>query len=193
MSFGGSCYLINQVTQDYYKARDWCAKKNATLVSINNADENEFIWKICHSEPDPLTYPKTLTRSTCWLGMREKTGTGMRDTPQDRQKWEWLDGSTPDWGPKSNKYRNWALRPGMGDGQGDGNKYYEPNNEKSKMSPAGTDVRHAIMNQQEGGMSGRWYDKPAQFRAQAACEQVPQYITAGVQLLEPWGGWPSSL
>jgi len=126
MSFGGSCYLINQDTQDYYGARDWCAKRNATLVSINNADENEFIWKICHSEPDPLTYPRALTRSTCWLGMREKTGTGMRDTPQDRQKWEWLDGSTPDWGPKSNKYRNWALRPGMGDGKGDGNKYYEP-------------------------------------------------------------------
>merc|ERR1711879_335628 len=118
---------------------------------------------------DPLTYPRNSTRTSCWLGFREKPGTGGVATPQEAQKWEWLDGSTPE----RNSYKHWAQKPGMGDGSGDGNKYFEPNNERTRRTPAGVDVRHAIINQLEGGMTGWWYDKPAQFRAPAACEMTP--------------------
>lgn len=170
LSFGGKCYKVNsRKTNDYHNAKLWCEAQNATLVSINSAAENKFVWKICHVETCPLTYGRNQTRTTCWLGMREKPGTGNVKTPQEDQQWEWADGTTP----TSNKFANWALRPGMGNGGGDGNRYFEPNNERTRRTPMGQDVRHAIMNQAEGGMVGMWYDKPAQFRAHAVCETTP--------------------
>lgn len=168
LSFQGKCYRVNQKTDDYYGARRWCEDQNATLVSIRSAEENQFLWRICHAETDPITYARSDTRTSCWLGMREKPNTGNKSSPQEAQLWEFLDGSTP----RGNNYSNWASRPGMGDGQGDGNRFSEPNNERTRYSPIGMDVRHAIMNQIEGGMNGKWYDKPAQFRAHAACEKL---------------------
>jgi len=172
LSYKGKCYRVNQKTTDFYGAQQWCkdegqkAKRNASLVVIHEKQENEFVWRICHAEADPITYPRNSTRRSCWLGMWEKAATGDETTPQEQQIWEWADGSSV----KGNKYENWGLRPGMGDLKDDGNKYYEPNNERSKRTPAGMDVRHAIMNQKEGGMLGYWYDKPAAFQAHAACE-----------------------
>lgn len=120
-------------------------------------------------EQDPISYPYKSTRATCWLGMREKFGTGDVFTSQQEQQWEWINGAQLD----ISSYKNWAKRPGLGDGDGDGNRYFEPNNERTRRTPLGYDVRHAIMNQAEGGMSGKWYDKPAAFRAHAVCEFAP--------------------
>lgn len=167
-AYRGKCYRVNMKQSDYYHAKLWCEEHKAKLISVNNAAENRFMWRICHNDPDPLNFPKNSTRATCWLGMKEKPGTGDVSTPQELQQWIWEDGSTT----KGNLYSNWASRPGMGDGSGDGNKYFEPNNEKTRRTPAGDDVRHAIINQLEGGMSGKWYDKPAAFRAHAVCEKV---------------------
>jgi len=150
---------------DYFQGKQWCASQNSTLISVNSAEENHFLWRICRTETQPITYPSNTSKATCWLGIREKGGN--KKTPQEMQKWEWLDGSTPE----GNDYKNWALRPGMGNGDGDGNRYFEPNNEKTRRSPVGMDVKHAIINQLEGDMMGFWYDKPAQFRAHAACEK----------------------
>jgi hypothetical protein len=165
LSFNGKCYRVNPAATDYYDARSWCATHKGKLVTIKSTRENIFVWRICHTEQDPIMYPSNSTRTSCWLGMREKPRTGNKLTPQDEQQWEWLDGSSAKDG-----YQNWALRPGMGDGDGDGNKYFEPNNERTKRSPLGYDVRHAVMNQPEGMMNGMWYDKPAAFRAHAVCE-----------------------
>lgn len=166
LSFKGSCFKVNQKEQDYYEAKRWCEEQDATLVVSNSEEKNTFLWRICHTEPDPITYPKSETRTTCWLGMHELGGKA--STPQANQTWEFLDGSTP----LSNNFSNWALRPGIGDGKGDGNRFSEPNNERTKYAPAGIDVKHAIMNQAEGEMSGKWYDKPAAFRAHALCEKL---------------------
>lgn len=144
------------------------------MVSITSADENKFVWKICHTVADPLTDPMNATRATCWLGMHEKPLTGNVFTPQEQQQWQWIDG--PALG--ADAYKNWALKPGLGDGDGDGNRFFEPNNERTRRTPAGYDVRHAIMNQAEGNMSGKWYDKPAAFRAHAVCEFVPETVPA---------------
>jgi hypothetical protein len=168
-SFNGKCYRVNQDTTDYYGAKLWCDERDAKLISINAAEENHFLWRICHTEQAPLTYPRNGTRATCWIGIYEKQGSGDVDTPQVDQVWEWLDGTSV----AENMYSNWALKPGLGNGDGDGNSYFEPNNEKTRRTPLGQDVRHAIINQLEGGMSGKWYDKPAQFRAHAACEMDP--------------------
>jgi hypothetical protein len=163
---------VNQVLTDYYEAKLWCQNKNpkAQLVSINDAGENHFVWRMCHNEPDPISFPGNDTRATCWIGMYEKQGTGDVSTPQEEQEWEWLDGTALSW---SKGYRNWAMKPGLGNGDGDGNRYFEPNNERTRRTRRGQDVRHAIINQLEGGMSGKWYDKPAQFRAHALCEMPP--------------------
>jgi len=170
LSYRKKCYKVNMDDSDFYNAKRWCELQNSTMISINNKEENHFLWRICHTEADPITYPRNSTRATCWLGMREKPGTGDKTTIQDLQQWEWLDGSTV----KGNKFKNWGSRPGMGSGNGGGNDYFEPNNEKTRRTPLGMDVRHAIINQQEGGMSGKWYDKPAQFRAHAVCEFAPK-------------------
>lgn len=170
LSYKGKCYRVSKKPMDFYTAKRWCEAEKASLASINDAAENNFMWRICHTEPDPITYPRNDTRTACWLGMREIPNTGDVTTAQADQKWEWLDGTTME----INKYQNWAARPGMGDGDGDGNRYFEPNNERTRRTPLGQDVRHAIMNQKEGGMSGKWYDKPAQFRAHAACEMSPE-------------------
>lgn len=152
---------------DFYNAKRWCKSQKAEMVSINSEDENKFVWQICHTEPRPFQNGNTKSRAPCWLGMREKPGTGSAETVQEDQMWEWLDGTNT----TGNKYANWGLRPGMGNGDGDGNRYFEPNNEKTRRTPFGQDVRHAIMNQKEGGMSGYWYDKPAAFRAHSVCEK----------------------
>merc|ERR1711976_972159 len=94
----------------------WCEKQDATLISVNDKDENDFMWRICHTEPDPITFPRNKTRTTCWLGLVERRGTGNKDPPQDSQIWDWLDGSRPE----TNKWANWANKPGMGDGDGTG-------------------------------------------------------------------------
>lgn len=168
LSFGGKCYRVRQDTNDYYNARMWCEGQNASLVSINDADENHFIWRICRTETLPITYDSNKSKATCWLGIAEKGGDAT--TPQELQKWTWLDGSEI-LGKGGQGYNNWALRPGMGNGDGDGNRYFEPNNEKTARTPLGDDVRHAVINQLEGGMMGYWYDKTSQFRAHAICEK----------------------
>lgn len=173
LAYKGKCYRVNMDDTDYYNARRWCKDQNSTLVSINDAEENNFVWKICYKDKLPIAYGRNESKATCWLGMSEKGGDV--NTPQDLQKWEWLDGTTV----KGNKFDKWALRPGMGNGDGDGNRYYEPNNERTARTPGGDDVRHAIMNQQEGGMMGKWYDKPAQFRAHAVCEMTPEPMIRG--------------
>lgn len=120
------------------------------------------------TSPTPSPTQKKSTRSSCWIGLHEKPGTGTVSTPQKDQKWLWLDGTTP----LENKYTNWATWPGLGNGKGDGNQFFEPNNQKTAKSK-GFNVRHAIMNQPEGKFSGKWYDKPSEFMAHALCEMDP--------------------
>lgn len=165
-SYQKHCYKVNMVKQNYYDARQHCVNEGGLLVSINNEKENQFAWKLCHSEPDPITYPKLASRSTCWIGLYEQPGTGTVETPQAEQKWLWLDGTSPE----INGYKNWAQWPGLGDGNGDGNKFGEPNNQRTAAS-GGFNVRHALMNKPEGGYQGKWYDEPAEPEAHAMCEK----------------------
>lgn len=127
------------------------------MVSINDAQENNFVHRICHNDPDPITYPKA-THANCWIGLHEKRGTGTVSTPKERQKWMWGDGS------QVKDYSNWAKVSTKG-------RFMEPNNQKTKKS-LGFDVRHATMNQDDE-KKGFWYDCPAQTRANAVCEKDP--------------------
>lgn len=171
LSYNGHCYTVNMQRLDYYESRRWCKNQGAQLVSINDANEDKFIYRICHNEPNPITYPKSTTRTTCWLGLFEKPGTGTVSTPQLQQIWNWIDGSSL----QTNNYTNWAVWPGLGDGEMDGNRYSEPNNQRTGKS-VGFNVRHAVMNQAEGGFKGYWYDKPASTRAHAVCEKIPPAV-----------------
>jgi len=126
------------------------------------------MYRLCHSSADPITWPVENTRATCWIGLHEKAGTGTVATPQKDQIWLWLDETTPE----SNGYVNWATWPGMGDGKGDGNHFFEPNNQRTSDSN-GENVRHAVINLPEGGYSGLWYDQPSQTLSHALCEKWP--------------------
>lgn len=149
---------MNPRPRDFYISERWCQALDAELVSINDPKENDFVHRICHNDPDPITYPKETTHTECWIGLHEKAGTGSVRTPQLQQKWRWSDGSVVD------AYANWAKVSPDPD-------LIEPNNQKTKQS-MGMDVRHAMMNQDDD-KRGFWFDGPAQTRANAVCEKDP--------------------
>jgi len=181
-SFKGHCYQTSMKKFSYYDSRTHCQKQGGKLISINSKEENDLAHDLCHNQPDPITYPKKVTRTSCWIGLYEKPGTGTVDTPQDKQIWLWLDGTTP----KSNGYTHWATWPGLGNGKGDGNNYFEPNNQRTKASK-GFNVRHAILNQPEGKFAGKWYDKPSETFAHPLCEVDPNKSTKAKLMYMPPG------
>lgn len=159
LSWGSHCYRVNTAeTLDYYNSDKWCKAKKSTsrLISINSLQENNFTHRICHSDANAILYPKTTSRTICWLGIAEKYGTGSVSTPQADQKWNWLDGTD------ITKYSNWGKIA---------TQVAEPNNQRTKTS-TGMDVRHAVMNSAENKL-GFWFDMPAQTRARAICEYDP--------------------
>lgn len=165
LSFSGKCYRVNVDEKTSYDAADgWCKSQNAKLVSINSGNENDFVWKICGTgAADPIRYPILMRRSSCWLGLTEKAGSGNKDTPSKYQQWVWADGTTP----SSWHFSNWKEYGKRGLGN-------EPNNGKSPI-PEDTvfDERYVVMNQAIGGMAGYWYDKPETYKAHAVCELDP--------------------
>jgi len=115
-------------------------------------------------------------------------GTGTVNTPAEQQKWLWLDGTSPD----MNKYEHWAKWPGLGNQDGQGNRFYEPNNQRTIKSK-GMNVRHAIFNQPEGGYKGFWYDKPSETMAHAVCEVDPKEKGDLTKLLKLPKGWETQM
>jgi len=167
ISHHGKCYKVNVVEKSsYFQAKSWCTQQNAQLVTISSADKNDFIWRICgDGTDDPISNPMDLTRQSCWLGLSEKAGSGNEFTPAAEQMWVWPDGSTPSaW-----QYENWKKYEGG---------HNEPNNGKSPVDKVPFDERYVVMNQIIGGMSGKWYDKPANYEAHAVCELDPAVAAA---------------
>lgn len=172
LGFEGKCYKVNTGEKEsYFKAKSWCNDQSAQLVSVNSAKENDFVWRICGTgTDDPIMKPVNLKRTTCWLGLTEKDGTGNLDTRSGDQEWVWADGTTP----PSWQYANWQQYDGKNWQEYYGSERNEPNNGRS---PGGQDQpfdeRYAVMNQAIGGYAGRWYDKPAAYEAHAVCELDP--------------------
>jgi len=185
-SFQGHCYQTSMQKLSYYASRNLCQSHGGRLISINSALENAMAQRICHTAADPITYPKDSTRTSCWIGLYEKPGTGTVQTPQNEQIWLWLDGTTV----TSNGYTNWAEWPGLGNHDGQGNHYYEPNNQKT-IASAGFNVRHAVFNKAEGGFKGFWYDNPSETLVHALCEVDPKVTVAALHAVKP--GWETKI
>jgi len=151
--------MVHHTEYDYGTAQAWCQAHGADLVSINSERENHFVWRLCGTgTKNPLLYPQLVERKSCWLGITEETGTGDKDTELLKQKWVWSDGTSP------STYSNWRR-------SSDGFSYDEPNNGRvgpTKSSPF--DERTAVMNDHSGSFTGKWYDKPASFKALPVCE-----------------------
>jgi len=158
----GKCYVVHSTKYDYSTARAWCQAHGAELVSINSERENKFVLRICGTgTQSPLLQPQLFKRDSCWLGLTEARGSGSKDTAQAKQKWDWADGRT------TASYSRWRSSP-------DGSEYDEPNNGKVVPHiPAVVDERHATY------YSGKWYDRPASFKALPAC-QMRATIAGGV-------------
>jgi len=137
-------------------------------VSINSERENHFIWRLCGTGTDnPILHPLLLKRDSCWIGLTEKYGN--ENTIQARQKWVWPDGTSTE------SFSKWHKNSQGGYTH---SEYDEPyNGREGPDHTEATDERHAIMNDRAGGFSGKWYDRPASFRALPVCEMAPR--TAG--------------
>jgi len=166
----GKCYMVYQDEYDYGTARELCRAHGADLVSINSEEENDFVWKICGTGADnPIVHPRAMKLGSCWLGIEEKPLTGNKDTLPRDQEWQWVDGSTP------SGYSNWRQR------EREGIQHHEPNNGRRKEQVGEvSDERHAAMNQpRTNDFGGKWYDKPASFKALPVCE-VAAHIAAAI-------------
>jgi len=164
------CYKVNTDKADFNTSRHWCQQQGADLVSINDADENDFVWRICGTmmdgKDDPIENPMNMIRDVCWLGLVEQPWTGDRHTPGPLQKWIWLDGTESTY----RNWKDWVMEPL--------DTKNEPNNQPPEPSKPGSeprphDERHAVFNQDAGGMSGRWFDVPPVYNsALAVCEKA---------------------
>jgi len=143
------------------------------LVTISDAVENDFLWRICGTGTlNPILEPTKLSRQPCWLGLVEKPKTGNKDTPRKAQQWLWVDGTAM-------KYNNW--KEWVKDKPNDKNN--EPNNGAFGKANV-QDERFAVFNQQSGGMAGRWYDMPPTYTgALAVCKRpVGKVLKGAVKL-----------
>ncbi|KAJ8379446.1 hypothetical protein SKAU_G00002240 [Synaphobranchus kaupii] len=69
--FQGSCYLLSSERANWHTARDKCIDQMADLLVINNADEQDFIADVIHSQ-------------SYWIGLVELAEEG---------HWSWVDGT----------------------------------------------------------------------------------------------------
>ncbi|XP_059016307.1 C-type lectin domain family 4 member G-like isoform X1 [Mustela lutreola] len=72
MAFQGSCYLFSTQSQDWFEAKDHCAKKGAHLVIINSQAEQKFL----------ISEENTVY----WIGLKKQYPKGI---------YKWQDGSAP--------------------------------------------------------------------------------------------------
>ncbi len=94
--YGDKWLLIVEKNVDWPEAAKWCEDRNGTLVSIDSAAENEFIWKMARQR-----YPKT-EGIRLWLGGSDK---------DKESNWRWQDGTAV-------RYKNWLKgQPDNGGGQ----------------------------------------------------------------------------
>lgn len=175
----GKCYIIHQSKYNFAGAKEWCQAHGAELVSINSEKENHFVWRLCGTGTDnPLAHQLVLKRGTCWIGLTEKAGN--KNTRQDQQNWAWADGTS------TQKYAKWAQSK-------DGSMFDEPSNARSSTSMAGSDERHAALNDRADGFAGTWYDRPSSFEAYPVCEMEGKAADAVVKhdALANKGAFPS--
>ncbi|XP_022353297.1 C-type lectin domain family 4 member G-like [Enhydra lutris kenyoni] len=72
MAFQGSCYLFSTQQQDWFEAKDHCAKKRAHLVIINSPAEQKFL--------------RLKENTVYWIGLKKQYPKGI---------YKWQDGSAP--------------------------------------------------------------------------------------------------
>ncbi|XP_044111312.1 C-type lectin domain family 4 member G-like isoform X2 [Neovison vison] len=72
MAFQGSCYLFSTQSQDWFEAKDHCAKKDAHLVIINSQAEQKFL--------------RSEENTVYWIGLKKQYPKGI---------YKWQDGSAP--------------------------------------------------------------------------------------------------
>ena len=71
-AFRNSCYQLQRWPADFHEALGQCDEMKAHLVSISDAEEQDFVQRLCG-------------KNMCWLGLEELSKS---------ESWTWLDGST---------------------------------------------------------------------------------------------------
>lgn len=101
----GSCYAFSEEPKSYDDAAAACAAQGAQLVSIQSAEENAYVQKLCKQR-------------ACWLGLSE---------PADSENWFWADGAAAGTKGKWVGYVNWE--------KGEPNNYRGRDEEATFMNP----------------------------------------------------------
>ncbi|CAJ1352607.1 unnamed protein product, partial [Effrenium voratum] len=78
-SFRGSCYQLQSWPGTFQEAQGRCEEASAHLVTIQSAEEQEFVQQLCGER-------------MCWLGLEEPPGS---------ESWRWVDGT------ELAGYQNW--------------------------------------------------------------------------------------
>uniref|UniRef100_H3BEN7 C-type lectin domain-containing protein n=1 Tax=Latimeria chalumnae TaxID=7897 RepID=H3BEN7_LATCH len=69
--FSGSCYFMSTASRPWHRAKDYCESKEAHLLVVNNANEQQYFSSIL----EPYHY---------WIGLSDT---------EEEMEWKWVDGT----------------------------------------------------------------------------------------------------
>jgi hypothetical protein len=96
-TYNGKCYKVAGQTNKWVDAKTACESEDAFLVTINDADENDFVIN--------------LSDTSCWIGGNDI----MNETYTNETGWQWHNGETHGYSNFNQNDRYWAGRIGRDD------------------------------------------------------------------------------
>ncbi len=76
----GHAYMVVETAMQWFDAQAYCASYGYTLVTIDDATENDFVWELVFEGTDGVGSSNTYT----WMGLHEDVGAS----------WEWDSGAS---------------------------------------------------------------------------------------------------